>query len=150
MGHQQVDNMEVCCTFRSIAGGVWGADNRARKQEIRVIPLVTCSKDISNYMSMLSITGPEDEVDLILYRSGIFTRSEKVNAMTICPLHVPSWVLAGQEGQVQDAEFHLHSPIMGWPKGERVIGKNESEMLLRKTGIFLPVGSGKVFNRTEP
>ena len=77
VGHQQVDNMEVCCTFRSIAGGVCGADSRARKQEIRVIPLVTCSKDISKHLSMLSFTGPEDEVDLILCRSGIFTGQKR-------------------------------------------------------------------------
>ena len=74
VGRQQLDNMEVCCTFRSIAGGVCGADSRDRKQEIRVIPLLTCAKDISKHMSVLSFTGPEDEVDLILCRSGIFTK----------------------------------------------------------------------------
>ena len=155
VGHQQVDNMEVCCTFRSIAGGVCGADSRARKQEIRVIPLVTCSKDISKHMSMLSFTGPEDEVDLILCRSGIFTRSEKVNTMTICPLHRAKLGLGWTRGASTRCRIppslSNHGKKKGkWPKGERGIGKNESEMLLRKTGIFLPVGSGKVFNRTEP
>ena len=77
VGHQQLDNMEVCCTFRSIAGGVCGADSRDRKQEIRVMPLLTCSKDVSKHMSVLSFTGPEDEVDLILCRSGIFTKVRK-------------------------------------------------------------------------
>ena len=34
VGHQQVDNMEVCCTFRLIAGGVCGADSRATKNTV--------------------------------------------------------------------------------------------------------------------
>ncbi|XP_015753959.1 PREDICTED: uncharacterized protein LOC107333644 [Acropora digitifera] len=139
--------MEICCTFLSIAGRVCGADRRARKQEIRVIPLVTCSKDISKHMSMLSFTGPEDEVDLILCRSGIFTRSEKVNAMTICPLHRAKLGLGWTRGASTRCRIppslSNHGKKKGkWPKGERGIRKNESKILLRKTGIFLPVGSG--------
>lgn len=30
-----------------------------------------------------------------------------------------------------------------WPKGERGFGDNESEAILRKTGLFVQVGTGK-------
>ena len=32
-----------------------------------------------------------------------------------------------------------------WPKGERGLGKRGSEMILRKTGSFVQVGSGKFY-----
>ena len=72
-------------------------DSRDRKQEIHVVPLLTCSKDISKYMSVLSFTGPEDKVDLILCQSGIFTKSEKVNSMTTAPCQ--AWSRLGKRGK---------------------------------------------------
>ena len=32
-----------------------------------------------------------------------------------------------------------------WPKGERGLGKKESEVILQKTGLFVQVGSGKFY-----
>ena len=32
-----------------------------------------------------------------------------------------------------------------WPKGERELGKRESEVILRKNGSFVQVGSGKFY-----
>ena len=32
-----------------------------------------------------------------------------------------------------------------WPKGERGLGKRESEVILRKTGSFVQVGPGKFY-----
>ena len=142
--------MEVCCTFQSIAGGVCGADSRDRKQEIFVVPLLTCSKDISRHMSMFSFTGPENEVDLILCRAGIFTESDKLSTMTICPLHRAKLGLGWTRGASTRCRIppslSNHGKKKGnWPKGERGITKSESEVLLRKTGVFVPVGSGEVF-----
>ena len=31
-----------------------------------------------------------------------------------------------------------------WPKYDRGIGKRSSQMILKKTGVFLPAGSGKI------
>lgn len=42
-------------------------DSRDRKEEIGVIPLLTCSIFKHMYMSVLSYTGPVDEADLIYY-----------------------------------------------------------------------------------
>ena len=107
-------------------------------------------------MSVLSFIGPEDEKDLILCRSGIFTeKPEKGIAITICPLHHAKHGLGWARGASTRCRIPLSLSSYvkkkgKWPKGERKIEKDESEMLLRKTGIFFPVRSGKVFNRTEP
>ena len=60
------------------------------------------------HMSVLSFTGPEDEVDLILCRSGIFTRSEKGNAMTICPLHRAKLGLGWTRGAIPRCLSLIH------------------------------------------
>ena len=31
-----------------------------------------------------------------------------------------------------------------WPKGDRELGKQDSERVLQKTGVFIAVGSGKI------
>ena len=79
--------MEVCCSFKSIVGGMCGSDTRDRKKETQIIPLLACSKAISNHTASLGFSGPIDEVDLILSRAAVFTQPANVNSMTICPLH---------------------------------------------------------------
>ena len=56
--------MEVCCSFKSIVGGMCGSDTRDRKKETQIIPLLACSKAISNHTASLGFSGPIDEVDL--------------------------------------------------------------------------------------
>ena len=58
---------------------------RDRKKEAQIIPLLACSKPISNHAASLGFSGPKDEVDLILSRTAVYT--QQTNAMTICPLH---------------------------------------------------------------
>ncbi|KAK3732459.1 hypothetical protein QZH41_014902, partial [Actinostola sp. cb2023] len=54
----------------------------------------------------------------------------------------------GQGGVVPDVEYrlrfsnHVLKSKGNWPKGDRGLGKKESEMLLHKTGMFVQVGSG--------
>ena len=63
--------MEVCCSFKTIIGGICGSDSRDKK-EVTVIPLVCCSRDIAKHLGSLAFSGPENEVDLILSRAAIF------------------------------------------------------------------------------
>ena len=79
--------MEICCLFQSIARGVFGADSKDRKHDIRVVPLLACSKDISQHREMFLFCRPENEVDLIPCRAGIFTREGDLRTMTNCPPH---------------------------------------------------------------
>ena len=84
-------------------------------------------------MTMFLFSGPENEADLKLCRSGIFTRSCKLGTMTICPLHgAKLGPGSGQEGQVQDAEFHLQSPIMGERKETGQKGKDRPKKVNQK------------------
>ena len=79
--------MQVCCSYKSLEGGIFGFDTRDRKKETQIIPSLAYSKDIFNHMASLGFLGPKDEVDLILSRVEIFTHPGNINSMTICPLH---------------------------------------------------------------
>ena len=77
------------------------------------------------------------------------------NALTICPLHSAKLGLGWVRGAILRCRIppplYNHGKKKGeWPKGKRRIGKNKSKTLLSDTGIFLPVGSGKVSDKTEP
>ena len=49
-----------------------GFDTRDRKKEAQIIPLLACSKPISNHIASLGFSGSEDEVELILSRAAVF------------------------------------------------------------------------------
>ena len=70
-----------------MVGGSCGFDRRDKKQETQVVPLLACSKPISNHTANLSFSGPKDEVDLILNREAMFAQPANISSMTICPLH---------------------------------------------------------------
>ncbi len=63
--------MEACCSFKSIVGGICGSDSRDRKHEVRVVPLISCRKDIANHLASFSFSGPVNEIDLILCRINV-------------------------------------------------------------------------------
>ena len=141
--------MEVCCSFKSLVGGICGFDTRDRKKETQIIPLLACSKDISNHTASLGFLGPKDEVDLILSRVGIFTHPGNINSMTICPLHREKLGLGWRRGS--NARCRMPAVLSNhdkrgkkWPKCDRGIGKIDAQIILKKTGVFLQVGSGKL------
>jgi hypothetical protein len=72
-------NMEVCCSFKSIVGGACGPDSRDREQDVQVIPLMSCVKDISKHLTSYLFSGPENELDLILCLANIFTKPDNVD-----------------------------------------------------------------------
>ena len=79
--------MEVCCSFKSLVGGICGSDSRDRKHEVQVVPLTSCTKDIANHLASFSFSGPQNEIDLILCRAAIFKMPNSFDNMTICPQH---------------------------------------------------------------
>lgn len=60
--------MEACCSFKTIVGTCCGFDAKDRKRQTEIVPLLSCSKDVSNHLSTLSFSGSENEIDLILSR----------------------------------------------------------------------------------
>lgn len=70
--------------------------------------------------------------------------------MTICPNHRSKLGIGWSRGSSTRCrvpeEISCHGKEKGvWPKGERGLGKKESEVILQKTGSFVQVGSGKFY-----
>ena len=132
--------MEVCFSFKTITGGICGSDNRDRKKDIQVVPLSACSKDIENHLSSYSFTGPVNEVELILCN---------LESMAVCPRHRGKLGIGWTRGATRcriplDLSNHGKGRNKTWLKGDRGLGKHESEVVFRKTGVFVQPGSGKV------
>ena len=142
--------MEGCCAFKSPIGGVCGYNTRHRKRETEIVPLLSCTKNIASHKSAFKFTGPEGEVDLILCRASMFTNNERLSTMTICPNHHAKLGL----GWTRRSSIRCRVPerisnhVKGkgvWPKGERGLGKRESDVILPKNDSFIQVGSGKFY-----
>ena len=80
--------MEVSCSFKSVVGSFCGFDAKDRKRQTQIIPLLSCSKDISRHLSSHSFSEVKDEIDLILSRVAWFDKpTESIESITICPHH---------------------------------------------------------------
>ena len=79
--------MEGCCSFKSLIGGVCGYNIRDRKCKTEIVPLLSCTNNVSSHKSAFKCTGPEGEIDLILCRASMFTYKERLSTVTICPNH---------------------------------------------------------------
>ena len=115
--------MEVCCSSKTITGGICGSDSRDRKKDIQVVPLSTCSKDIENHLSSYSFTGPVNEVELILCRAAIFKMPANLESMTVCPRHRGKlgigWTREATRCRILlDLSNHEKGRNKTWPKGE--------------------------------
>ena len=77
----------MACTFSLLVGGECGADPKSKTASRKIVPLVSCSKNISSHKKQLHFSGCETEIELILARSGCFQTPENIHDMTICPLH---------------------------------------------------------------
>lgn len=142
--------MEVSCSFKSLVGGSCGFDPKDRKRDATIIPLLACKKEISDHKTAFVFSGPENEVDLILSRAAIFICPDNVDTWTICPFHRSKLGLGWTRGCNTrcriPVEISKHQKTKGkWPRYERGIGTADSALILKKTGVFLQVGSGKKF-----
>ena len=106
--------------------------------------LLTCEKDISRHISSLAFADVENEVDLLLAHSAIFTCPKNIEEFTICPSHRSNlgvgWYRGSTKCRVPEVIARHRSNQK--PKAERGIGKRFSRVILRKTGAFIAVGSG--------
>ncbi len=141
--------MEVYCSFKKIVGGICGSDSRDRKRQMLIVPLSSCKKDIANHLTLFSFTGPENEMDLILCRAAIFQKPESLDTMTICANHRGKlglgWTRCSTKCRIPVAlSNHGEGSRKAWPKGDRGIGKRDSEIVLDVTGVFIQAGSGKI------
>ena len=63
--------METCCSFKSLVGSSCGFDAKDRKRQNQIVPLVSCSKDIS---------GSQNEINLILCRALFLYKTEEASS----------------------------------------------------------------------
>ena len=74
-------NMEICCSFKSFAGGTCGFSYREDRSCIsQVVPLCSCQKDISSHLRSCKFS-------IILSGAGIFETPKDIDDFTICPTH---------------------------------------------------------------
>ena len=74
--------------------------------------------------------------------------STSINAMTICPVHREKFGLSWRQGSTArcrvSEELSNHDRRgKKWPKCDRGIGNIDSLPILKKTGVFLQIGSGE-------
>ena len=65
---REQNKMDVCCSFKPLVGGQCSFDRRDRCQSIEIVPLLSCSKDITRQFKDVKSEG-----DLILARTAMFT-----------------------------------------------------------------------------
>ena len=138
--------MSIRCSFSSIVGSQCSYDRRDKQKSTEVVPLQSCEKDITNQCRLWSISDVKCEVDLILSRASLFASIEESSHFTICPMHRSSlgigWRRTSNICKVPP-EISQHKITKKIPKAERGLGKHVSQLILHKTGHFLPVGTGK-------
>ena len=141
--------MANTCSFQRIVGGQCGKDPRARgsMKNDYIVPLLSCKKEILQYKRSLGLTaasGVETEVDLILARSSIFSFPPNISEINICPAHRYSLGIGWRRGAARcRVPMQLSKHARKSRAADRGIGKELSKSILKLTGIFLPVGSGK-------
>lgn len=145
-------NMEVCCSFKSLSGGTCG---NTREASGRVVPLLSCNKDIAGHLRSCKFSGPVNEVDLILCRAGLFSLPKDADAMTICPMHRSHLGIGWSRGT--NTKCRVPSAVSGHgikqsgkakkplPIADRGVSKHLSKALLKKTGVFIQAGSGNFY-----
>ena len=138
--------MEISCSFFRIVGGQCSQDNRSRAEKnVLIVPLLSCGKNISAHAQSAGVTDVESEIELILARASIFTTPDDISKMTICPAHRSSlgigWRRGSERCRVPETlSNHGHEKSR---KADRGINKALSKTILKRSGIFIPVGSGK-------
>ena len=70
--------MEICYLVKSFPGGTCGFSYR----EDQAIPLRDCLKDISSHSRSCKFSDPENKVDLVLSRAGIFETPKDIDDFT--------------------------------------------------------------------
>jgi hypothetical protein len=136
--------MEVTCSFKKITGGVCGLDKRY-PNEI-VVPLSSCERDISRHIRSVGILDVKTEVELILARASVFSLPRDFALFTICPVHRSSLGIGWRRTSNRcraPAAISTHAAKGNTRKAARGLSKVESKAILKRTGFFIPAGSGK-------
>ena len=135
-------SMEDKCSFSKLVGGPCGLDTKYPRNT-DIIQLSFCKRDVGAHISKFGIPDISTEVELILSRASIYSKPATFAQLTICPLHRchlgTGWRRGADRCRVPDG-LAKHKQKRSARRG---IGKRESKFILRSTGIFVAVGSGR-------
>ena len=132
-------DLSESCSFQAIVGGQCGFDAKDRNKSTSIIALKDCTRAIDEHKRYFSITGVEAEIELILARD--------IDSFKICPRHRATLGVSWKRGSAKCSVpiiLSKHSvDVKKKPKAERGMSKKWSKTVLKETGVFLAVGSGK-------
>ena len=134
--------MEICCSFKSFAGGTFGYSYpEDRRCIFQVVPLRSCKKKTFQVIC----EDPENEVDLMLSRAGIFETPKDIDDFTICPTHRSNlgtgvgWIRGFISGCRVPKEVYGHGKgrVKSIPKAYWGIGKRVPQIVRKTSGKFI-------------
>ena len=110
---------------------------KTRVAYLKSFPCIVVKKDISSHLRTCKFSDPENEVDLICLRGGIF------DDFIICPTH--RWSRGSNSGCEVPTEVsgHFKGRVKSIPKADREIGKRVLQIVPKMSGKFIQPGSGK-------
>ena len=130
--------------FQKLVRGVSASDKRY--EGAVVVPLSSCQKDILGHTRSVGVSDINSEVELILACASIFSPPRDISSWTICPSHRSSLGIGWRRGAHRcrvPPGLSKHASRGKTRKADRGISKSESKAILKQTGVFVPVGSGK-------
>ena len=145
--------MNSNCSFLKITGGggggSCGSDTKDRSRPVDCVPLLSCNRDIIANKSAFALSDVENEVDLILSRASIFSTPVNITELVICPARRGALGIGWRRSANGSCRIPVilsrHSDdVLKKPRAERGLSKADSQLVLRESGIFLPVGSGEI------
>ena len=88
-------------------------------------------------------------MDLIFSRASIFSTPVNITELVICPAHRRAlgigWRRSANERCRIPVILSIHNDdVLKKPIAERGLSKADSQLVLKESGIFLPVGSGEI------
>ena len=136
---------QFSCSFQSITETACSYDRLDKSRSLEIISSRNCSKNIADHCSYWSFSGVNTERELILARVGVFsekeTSAQKLD--TICPYHRRELGIGWRRNSTKCCVPQILSKHGTNRKADRDISKAVSERIVKTTGKFVPVGSGR-------
>ena len=132
------------CEWKLVVGGVCASDKRY--EAAVVVPLSSCQKDILGHTRSVGVSDINSEVELILARALIVSPLRDISSWTICRSHRSSLHIGWRQGAHRcrvPPGLSKNASRGKMRKADCGISKSESKAILKQTGVFVAVGSGK-------
>ena len=115
------------CSFQEIVGGKCGFSSKDKETSVKLIPLLNCTSNIDNHKSALAFTDVQNEVELILARSRLFSLPQNIDQLKICPHHRETlglgWKRSSTRWDVPTLLSSHSAKVKNQPRAERGLAK---------------------------